>query len=326
MKRSLGTILFYILCFNIYAQQYLFKLKHEPISIENRAFNIIDVIDLRLDTSKIGKVMAADTKGPFCIKTNLENGCAFQYKSYLQDIFPFQEGIDSTYFLINKLYLKTIKSGKREEQSTLYFNYSLVQKLRNKYYIKSEVSDSMIYTDTSTYRLHGKHIRKSIALFLDEYPVSFFSRPIEGLPENLLPILPIDNEVHNHGIYMSFEEFQQNKPSESLDKYKLHTKPTSKIIYFEGIQPKYNEFEKYPWGYCDSTGLYIRAFARRNLYLPLRYDKGIYSFTSNIRDIKSTDASAAAFFGGAIYLKMLKDTEFIDFELDKFTGDMYIKQ
>jgi|GEM_PF-504522 len=86
-----------------------------------------------------------------------------------------------------------------------------------------------------------------------------------------LPVLK--DAVQKEGVYMSFEEFKNNLPSQT--QYEIKKDKLIDAIYIK--QPNGNDYlARDIWGYCDGTHLYIKS--ADNFFLLQRYANAFYVY------------------------------------------------
>ncbi len=128
------------------------------------------------------------------------------------------------------------------------------------------------------------------------------------------------------GVYMSFDEFKNNSPSEKH--YRLKKEKLSDNIYV-ALPGGEEQIVKNAWGYCDGKYIYIRS--ANNFYVLQRLGNAFYVFGSNelvkTADHYSHAALGGPSIGGTVNGSSVQSGQFVPvlkaFYLDWETGVLY---
>lgn len=247
----------------------------ENISV-SKAFGVVEVIDLRNDTSGVGyyssTILSTTTK-----KIILKSGCCFAVNSWISEYLQLKNSSDtanSLFAVIRRLRvsedmapeisgnnLKGNPENGWQSGVALKIEYYCRQ---GKDYLPLYRFDSLLIFKEQFLKNAGNFITLSLIASLQklkEINIEVFKK--NGRKVTLSDILnrvtkiyqiPIFNDViYKKGIYANFEEFKNNAPS--TDSYEFKEGKLSDILYVKKDGKEYPE--RNAWGFCDGKNIYI---------------------------------------------------------------------
>lgn len=275
-----------------------FSLDNKKPELDHRNFNIIQVIDSRPVTSRIGIVQT----GVFnAIKVaDLKGGSAKEIKRFLDFSFPYEAGKDSV--VLNILELKVDeRTYMTKELGHLYYQYELYYYSDSVFYRVLVVQNQIECRGLDVTLKHEKNIRASLETTLQQLTKINLREHVFIAPQARPGThinkgdYPISNATElKKGIYRSLVEFRQNAPSLAYE-FDMRQTNYGKQPRSLGTRPMFNNDKGEPvmvqeevWGYCDGKTIYV---LHNNDYFPVLNNNGIFEFWGTMTVRQQTGAS-----------------------------------
>ncbi len=263
----------------------------------------INIIDARADTFPIGLIQKNGTKPNFLVlKTGLQN----ELGRFVHAYFSFNKTDTTTdvVMIIRKFWLVDGLEKKDDE----YTNNKIADKKidrkdQNISGVKIKI-DFFLRKQKDYYPLYRFDSTISKRLTIDEYGPGFIGLSFAGSLARLIQMdnagfdlitsrkkfnwgdirqhdvqqfdIPIlKDTMLNQGVYLTFEEFKNNSPSQK--NYEVKKDKLNDVLYIK--QPDGSEYVKRDiWGYCDGQNLFVKS--ANNFFLLQRNANAFYIYGS----------------------------------------------
>jgi hypothetical protein len=284
MLKRILIFLFLILCFHtpLVAQVYL-KLEPMNVHIENRNFNIQEVVDVRLDKTRIGIIPHGPLQQPELAM--FQTGLANYFKTYLiKSLAPVSQAYPIL-LRVDRLGIGTEREGESIAKLDADFTFFLISEQG---YQEIFAQQHRLVSKGQTVK--GRHealIRSALHTSITALSESGWEKVVSTLPirtyqeiaeTHFPPILAVENPTV--GVYRSFEEFRSNAPFIT----NLHWKGDSQLnrdAYFIGKNGKESKVTTKDlfWGFSDGENIYLIEGTH---YVELRRSgRGVHYLGSN---------------------------------------------
>jgi len=227
-------------------------------------FQIADVVDVRNDSATIGLVHVGATNRVEIAR--LAGGCANAILKYIQLVAPMQTRGTRVAMVIKDLRISEDILMVRE-MARLHVAYE--------FYDVDAPNMPLIFNFTHDFEeqsfdvtsKHEANIRRSVREALRGLTTIFEKGEVRPLPEPQMSasgsyaIVEVDTPAR--GVYRSFEEFRDNKPSITDFEVRERNHPTARKWGAAGLQPCHADgtltpFEDSLWGFSDGGKIYIK--------------------------------------------------------------------
>jgi hypothetical protein len=264
------------------AQVYL-KLEPMNVQIENRNFNIQEVVDVRLDKTRIGII----PYGPLqqAELAMLPMGLANYLKTYLNESLPTVSQTYPILLRVDRLGIATEREGESIAKLDADFTFFLIGE-RGYQQIFSQ-QHRLVSKGQTVKGRHEALIRSALHTSITALSESGWEKIVASLPVRTYqeiaetyfpPILTVENPTA--GVYRSFEEFRNNAPFIANFHWKGDNK-LNRTAYFTGENGEENKVTTKDlfWGFSDGENIYLLEGTH---YVELRRSgRGVHYLGSN---------------------------------------------
>ncbi len=274
-----------ILINEAYCQDYIISLKEVPVIVKNRNFNIIEVFDSRPDQTKVGIVQTGMMNKK--VIANLARGCAVEIKRFIASSFKYESGMDSIYLNILDLTISE-ETKALSENGYLKYHYQLLYYKDGELYEVMKISNEIKVSGMDVTTKHEGNIRSSLTEALSRLTSTnvemVIREPVRMIIGERKRNYPIEVATTlNRGIYLSIEDFRQNRPSITRE-FEVRRKPKGARVWLGTVENKPFYLDEKGerikitdevWGFCDGEKSYIKA---RSDYFELINRSGVFEF------------------------------------------------
>lgn len=290
---------------------YQVDMKEQVVALADPKFYVAEVLDLRLNTTTIGRVQRGLNNVP--VPANLKGGAAPGLLAWLQTQLPAKPGQQAVIMRIHDLRIGEETKVASEKASALVDVDFVVQQPNGSYYVLFRHSDEETHGGMETTGFHDDNIaaclKRGLTL-LNTLPWEQRLSSAQPLSAEQLRYrngrvpapytYPILTAPPTKGLYYSFLDFRRNQP-DAGQAFEVERKPrtgdewagTEDIKLYSGTGPARTEVPKV-WGFSDGQQLYIR---HRNRYYPLKRAGNDFTFEGHA-GADAGAVSTAGYVGG----------------------------
>jgi hypothetical protein len=348
MKYLLSPVFFIFFCFRSEAQPDtdLASLPQETLHFYKPAstfpgnrFNHFEVIDERPDTARIGTYLITRSLFPnFDRQFVFGKPAADEIAQYLNRYFTRQDAPYTALIVLRSLWLSNANYVKREEINAHGKGYEVSHiRLRAEFYASRDSQYIPVFRyDTMLSNRSGYNpilqisrlehdlsnlfinLADSASLMTDRKQNAgrrISRQEIRDFNRARFDKFADSNLIYASGVYASFEEFLNNKPS--IQNYEIRTVKKDRLVYVKDAAGK-SEYSNDAWGYSDGKTLYIMRDG--SLCPTWRQGKAFYFYALSDKD-RYTSLNANGLADTTPHPG--QDQELCIYTLDTDTGDVY---
>lgn len=328
MKKLLWTFLLLLLGFSAsLSAQKVLELNKSRLEVGKRRFNIVEVIDTRFDTSRLGVARVGMGNRKEEIKLSVSLTAAFQ--QYFTAKLPYNADLPDVVLRVSRLGLweETNLLSAEGARVAADFEFFLQQ------------GDGFAYLGDRKFRFteglgsdvtkyHDDNLRTALQAAVDFLQDSVDWQTATALPANTtreeltrrtIPPM-ITDTAWVTGAYKNFTDFRNNNPRIPVQ---IEQKDGESVLLIEGKKGKFRRAKPDDriWGFCDGKKLYINQFG--TFYELSKKGENTFEFYGVDYDKKMSNAAigAGAFgaIGGLIAGSMTKSRHYmVDWETGSF--------
>lgn len=300
-KQLLCFLLPALLCLNVAAQRkynadklrtYEIALP-EQLSIENRSFSQITVVDKRFDTAKAGFISDGEKQRILLLKGGVQSGVQRYLSAYTQA----NSHLPQLLFVLRNLWLHELKAGELkadEDEDQKKIITQCIAKIQV-YLVKEDSCQALLRIDTiaqqqSFLRVSGagmvagildESLKKIRQLDLEKHvfrKTKIAFSDLMKLYDQRTAAPRLRSDSLQRGVYLTFSDFLQNTPKPYT--FVLEQDEVGDFLYLEenGNQRLFTNF----WGFCDGKMHFIKVGGS---FFPLVRDGNAYSFYGCLQPI-----------------------------------------
>jgi hypothetical protein len=241
--------------------QVMLELSPQGIQVDNRNFYIHEVVDTRLDQSRIGFIPKG---GKYNFKIAMfPTGLSGYLNKYLRQSLPPSPLMHAVLLRIDRFGILSERIKKNVARLHAHFTFYAVSDSGYQ-----EVFSKQYHADSQEFLGESKHedlIRFALTESISEMAISGWEQKLHSIPFNsyvditertIPPILVV--EKPKVGVYRSFEEFRNNTPYFTNFHWKGSSKWNREPYYLdENGKVKNVPGEDELWGFSDGEKLYL---------------------------------------------------------------------
>ncbi len=246
-------------------KEYLINLKGDSLFYKNLRFEIIDVIDKRINQDNIGYTM----KGVFEVNrpVNFRNGFTKTLKNYMTNLIQNDTPSIQTKIAIKEL-LITEDDLSIQQIGSCHLIMEFYDNADNLIYMTDYTSSFSSFDATKKYEDLIKHlIKKSFLTFNLYNPESNIYYDL--INQNISYDSILLCEIPRKGFYANFKEFQANNPSLQFDfdviKFEEKENEYSKIKLTDPLLDPDKLFSLI-YGFSDGKNIYVKRYVSERYY------------------------------------------------------------
>lgn len=321
------------------------RCKHIYLSLKSKGvknkekespFRSIEVVDYRQDTARIGLFVEGRVQYDYILEPSAHSAIS----SFLNETYANPQASKTLLVVIKKLWFSDFTGEKQSKES--YFSLGSCVSLRAEAYTKengsyiplayfdTSITSSKLLRDIAPFRLptlmdmlmeemfyvnqveaNYKNRRILSYAFVDSFSRKSFSYPVYNA------------DTLRKGVYASFEEFRNNKPS--VLSYEIKQDENSLMTLQLIDEQGKSYFSRKMWGFCDGKQVYVMMDG--NLFPAFLQNQAWYVYGSKEYMVKKYSAPLFFLFPAAYVIGSLPINEKVTrklkfFHLDIETGEI----
>lgn len=267
MKKLTQTFLFLFLALQFPAQaQKVIELNKSRLDVGKRRFNIVQVVDARYDTTRLGiaRLGLGNRKEPIILSGSLE---PVLYQYFTSKI-PAESGLPDVLLRVSRLGLWEEINVGGFEGARVAVDFEFFLRKGEQY---ASLGDRKFrFTEglgTNVTKYHDDNLRAALQSAVDYLQDSVDWKKTDALPadmtleqisQRITPRILTEGQL-TAGAYKNFTDFRNNNPRLPID-YEMDG--DKRILLIEGKKGKFRKVkpDDRVWGFCDGKDMYINQF------------------------------------------------------------------